>query len=186
MENSAYYIVNNDSDIDFQYILNDYIEIFTRKKLIVTTTYKKLETFEIRFDKFNLPHLLGLHKVLEKRATKILQDIVEGKLDIEHLKSHTSYGDIKDRILSYNFLHRCFILNVVKLCIIIDSNDRNPQNLDVVFIDDMNKKSILIGLRKARGQNFYVPTTMYVIKNHSEYLLKRRTNITNMTWLDYN
>lgn len=185
MEDNKYYIVNSEEDINFQYILNDFIENFTRKKLVVNVTYRKLDKLEIRFDKFNLPHLLGLHKVIKERATNILQSILEGNITLENIKLHERYKEIKDRILSYNFLHSCFIDKNIKLCIIINSHDRNPQYLDIVFIDKYGGKDILLGLRKARNRDYYSPTTMYVVKDNSDYIRRKKSSISSIKWESY-
>ncbi|WP_242510635.1 PBECR4 domain-containing protein, partial [Staphylococcus condimenti] len=103
-----YYKVENINDIDLQMLLNDYIECFTKKKLIVQTTYFKLEQFEIRFNKRDIHHLLGFHKIQNKKvnATKTLQLILEG--------------------------------NLTSLCVIPKESSKNPQNLSVLFIDQYN------------------------------------------------
>lgn len=185
MEDNKYYILNSEKDINFQYILNDFIENFTQKKLVLNVTYGKIDKLEIRFDKFNLPHLLGLHKVINGRATNILQNILEGKVAIENIKLHERYKEIKDRILSYNFLHSCFINKNIKLCIIINSHGRNPQNLDIVFIDRYSGKDILLGLRKVRNKNYYSPTTMYVVKDNSDYMGRKKARISSIEWESY-
>ena len=38
-----FYKIDNINDIDLQMLLSDYIENFTRQKLIITTTYDKLK-----------------------------------------------------------------------------------------------------------------------------------------------
>lgn len=179
---NKYYKLNSEENINFQEIFNDYIDTFTRKKLILKVANKDIE---IRFSKDNLPHLLGLHKVLKGRATDILQSIVEGEIDIEKLKKHERYKEIKDRILSYNFLHSCFIDKNIELCIIVDAHGFNPQDLGLVFIDDFGGKDILFGLRKARNTNYYSPTTMYVVKDNSAYIRKKKSRVLNIRWQDY-
>ena len=109
-----FYKIDNINDIDLQMLLSDYIENFTRQKLIITTTYDKLKEIEIRFNKRNIHHLLGLHKVQNNNATKTLQNILEGKLTIKDIKKHHNFGEIRNRLLNYNFLHKCFIKKEVR------------------------------------------------------------------------
>ncbi|KKI56575.1 PBECR4 domain-containing protein [Staphylococcus haemolyticus] len=108
---NKYYKIQSINDIDLQMLLSDYIENFTKQKLIITTTYSKLEKIEVRFNKRDIHHLLGFHKVQNKNnnATKTLQNILEGKLTIDKIKEHHNFGEIRNRLLNYNFLHECFL-----------------------------------------------------------------------------
>ena len=45
---NKYYKIQSINDIDLQMLLSDYIENFTKQKLIITTTYSKLE--KLKFD----------------------------------------------------------------------------------------------------------------------------------------
>ncbi|MBJ6292105.1 hypothetical protein JGU37_03935 [Staphylococcus aureus] len=182
-----YYKVEKIDDIDLQMLLNDYIEFFTKRKLIVKTTYYKLEQFEIRFNKRDVHHLLGFHKIQNKKvnATKTLQLILEGNLTIKDIKKHHNYGEVRNRFLNYNFLHKCFINQEVDLCVIPKEERKNPQNLAVVFIDHHNDVNMMIGLKLDKTGSYYVPATMYQINNSSIYQRTKRTKITNMCWRDY-
>lgn len=181
-----YLQINSLYDVNFQEILNDYIENFTKRYLIIETNYKKVPNIDIRFDKRDIHHLLGLHKVQDSNinATNTLSKILEGTLTINSIKKHHQFDEIKNRLLNYNFLHHCFINQSVKLCIIV-KNKPNPQQLDVIFIDKYNNKNVLLGFKKARGRNYYVPSTMYEVNNSSVYLRKARSNIKTITWHDY-
>lgn len=171
-------------DIDLQILLNDFIENFTRNKCILEISDKNLQNVEIRFSKDNLPHLLGLHKVNKDRASKILSAILEGTITHNSIKSHHEYVNIKDRLYSYNFLHKCFIEKEVKYCIVIKSNKNNSLNLDIAFIDSFNNKTIVLGLRKVR--DFFVPATMYVMKNkNDQYNTMPRSKINSIEWHEY-
>ncbi|MEB7394293.1 PBECR4 domain-containing protein [Mammaliicoccus sciuri] len=182
-----YYIVKNINEINLQMIVNDYIEHFTRKKIIIQTTYKPLEKIEVRFNKNDLHHLLGLHKVQNKKnnATKNLQRILEGTLTIDTIKTHPNYGIIRNRLLNYNFLHKCFIEQSIKLCIIPLENKRNPQKLSVVFIDQLNNVNVLLGLKSDNSNRYYVPATLYVVNDSSIYQRTKRTKIKSMKWEEY-
>lgn len=182
-----YYKVENINNIDLQMLLNDYIECFTKKKLIVQTTYLKLEKFEIRFNTKDIHHLLGFHKVQNRNnnATKTLQSILKGELTIDIIKKHHEFGTIRNRLINYNFLHKCFIEQTVKLCVIPKENRKNPQKLAILFIDYHKNINMMIGLKLANGGKYYVPATMYQINNSSIYNRTKRTRITNMWWEDY-
>lgn len=182
-----YYRVEKINDIDLQMLLNDYIDFFTKRKLIVKTTYFKLEQFEIRFNKRDIHHLLGFHKVKNKNvnATKTLQLILEGKLTIKDIKTHHNFGEIRNRLLNYNFLHKCFIDQEINLCVIPKEKRKNPQSLAVLFIDDYNNINMMIGLKLDKSGRYYVPATMYQINDSSVYQRTKRTRITNMWWENY-
>ena len=180
-----YYKIDNINDIDLQMLLSDYIENFTRQKLIITTTYDKLKEIEIRFNKRNIHHLLGLHKVQNNNATKTLQNILEGKLTINVIKKHHNYGEIRNRLLNYNFLHKCFINKEIKLCVIPKGKNKNPQQLSVVFIDYYNDINMLIGLKLDYSQSYYVPATMYQINDSNIYNRTPKTRITQIEWENY-
>ncbi|GJF55836.1 PBECR4 domain-containing protein [Staphylococcus argenteus] len=180
-----YYKVQNINDINLQMLLSDYIENFTRQKLIIHTTYDKLKEIEVRFNKRNIHHLLGLHKVHNNNATKTLQNILEGKLTIKEIKKHHNFGEIRNRLLNYNFLHKCFIDKEIKLCIIPQEKNKNPQRLAVVFIDYYNDVNMLIGLKLDNSQNYYIPATMYQMNNSSIYNRTKRTRITKIEWKEY-
>lgn len=186
MEGPEYLKINSLSDVDFQSILNDYIEFFTRRYIKLGTNYKKVSEIEIRFAKHDIHHLLGLHKVQDSNvnATRTLTKILEGTLTVDSIKNHSEFNDIRNRLINYNFLHHCFIDQSIKLCVIVQ-NEPNPQKLSVVFIDNYRNLNFLLGLKKARGRDFYVPATMYEMNDSSVYQKKRRSNINSMTWCDY-
>lgn len=182
-----YYIVENINDIDLQMLLNDYIENFTKKKLIITTTYEKIKTIEVRFNKRDIFHLLGLHKVQDfnSNATKTLQNIVEGKLTIDNIKKHHNYGEMRNRLLNYNFLHKCFLDKKIRLCIIPLESRKNPQKLSVVFIDHLNNTNMLLGLKADCTKRYFIPATMYKVNDSSIYNRIKRTKIIDITWEAY-
>lgn len=76
-------------------------------------------------------------------------------------------------------------LLLIELCIIVDPHSFNPQDLGLVFIDDFGGKDILFGLRKARNTNYYSPTTMYVVKDNSAYITKKKSRVLDIQWPDY-
>ena len=49
--------------MDIQEIVSDYELNFSGKTCKVLTSYKKLPEFEVRFDKEDLFHILGIHKL---------------------------------------------------------------------------------------------------------------------------
>lgn len=185
MEN--YYLVSNINEINLQMIVNDYIHFFTNQKLIIRTTYKKLEKIEVRFNKRDIHHLLGFHKVQERNnnATKTLQNILEGKLTIDSIKKHPNFGEMRNRLLNYNFLHKCFIEKEIKLCIIPVDSNRNPQKLSVVFVDYYNNTNMLLGLKSDYTNTYYIPATMYQMNNSSIYNKTKRTKIIDISWQNY-
>ncbi|MEB7763015.1 PBECR4 domain-containing protein [Staphylococcus pseudoxylosus] len=184
---NKYYIINSLNEIDLQMVVNDYLESFTKERLLIHTTYEKLKEFEIRFSKRDIHHLLGFHKVINKNnhATKTLQSILEGNLTIKEMRKHPNFGEIKNRLLNYNFLHKCFIDKKIKLCVIPKEKNKNPQKLEGVFIDHHNDIRMLLGLKMDCSKKYYVPATMYQMNDSSVYNRTKRTNITSIEWNPY-
>ncbi|WJP97052.1 PBECR4 domain-containing protein [Macrococcus bovicus] len=181
---SSYMIVEKLEDVDFQDLLNDYIQCFTRQYLVMETNYNKLEKFEVRFTKTDVHHLLGFHKIQDSNvnATHTLSQILDGTLTLETARKHNCFDDMKSRLINYNFLHRCFIDQEVSLCV-IPSKGKNPQNLNIVFQDKHRNCNMLIGLRRVR--DYYVPVTMYETNRNGIYNSQRRTKIISAEWKDY-
>ncbi|MEN4441210.1 PBECR4 domain-containing protein [Staphylococcus hominis] len=186
MGEPSYLKINSENDVDLQNILNDFINCFCNGYVEVRTKYKKLPTFKINFHKNNLPHLLGLHYTHKKTsAKKIIGRIAEGKITHKSIKQHYEYDNIKDRLINYNFLHKCFIDKEINLCVIVPKNSINPQKIDVAFLDDKNSEVMILGLKKGYSSDFYVPATMYILGKNSPYRKMRRTHIIDITWKDY-
>lgn len=182
----GYLQINNIEDVDFQSILNDYIDIFTRQYIVIETNYKKLSEIKIVFAKHDIHHLLGFHKIQDSdiNATKTLSKILEGTLNLENARRHPNFGEVKNRLINYNFLHHCFVDQSVKLCVVVNSPP-NPQGLSVVFIDKHKNENVLLGLKKARGRDYYVPATLYVMNDSNVYTRKRRSNVKSISWENY-
>lgn len=186
MGEPSYLKINSENDVDLQNILNDFINCFCNGYVEVRTKYKKLPNFKINFHKNNLPHLLGLHYTHKKTsAKKIIGRIAEGKITHKSIKQHYEYDNIKDRLINYNFLHKCFIDKEINLCVIVPKNSINPQKIDVAFLDDKNSEVMILGLKKGYSSEFYVPATMYILGKNSPYRKMRRTHIIDITWKDY-
>ncbi|EKS23842.1 MULTISPECIES: PBECR4 domain-containing protein [Staphylococcus] len=183
MGKSTYLKINNQNDVDLQNILNDFINCFCNGYVEVKTKYKGLPTFKISFHKNNLPHLLGLHYTQNNvSAKKIIGRIAEGKITHETIKQHHEYDNIKDRLINYNFLHKCFIDREIRLCVIVPKKSINPQKIDVAFIDDKNSKLMILGLKKGYNSDFFIPATMYILGKNSSYRSMRRTDIIDIEW----
>ena len=185
MEESTYLKINSENDVDLQNILNDFINCLCNGYVEIKTKYKILPIFKISFHKNNLPHLLGLHYTNENvNAKKIVGRIAEGKITHNSIKRHHDYDNIKDRLINYNFLHKCFIDRKIRLCVIVPKNSINPQNIDVAFIDDKNSEVMILGLKKGYNNDFYSPATMYILGKNSSYRSMRRTHIVSIEWKD--
>ncbi|PWZ93078.1 hypothetical protein DD924_20775, partial [Staphylococcus pseudintermedius] len=119
--------------------------------------------FKLSFQTNNLPHLLGLHYTQKEKinAKKIVGRIAEGKITKNSIKRHHEYSKIKDRLINYNFLHKCFIDKDIKLCVIIPENSINPQKIDIAFIENNSNNAMFLGIRKNLKDKYYYPATMY-------------------------
>ncbi len=178
-----YLEINKYEDVDLQNILNDFIYCFTEGYSIVKIKHKNIQTLNVKFHKNNLPHLLGLHYTQNKKvsAKKIIGNIASGKITHESIKKHHKYNDIKERLLNYNFLHKCFIDKDIKLCVVVPENAINPNKLDIAFLD--NEKMMFLGLRKSEEDEFYYPATMFVLGKNSKYNSLKRSHIAEIEWI---
>lgn len=63
--------------------------------------------------------------------------------------------------------------------------NKNPQKLEVVFIDHHNDIRMLLRLKMDCSKKYYVPATMYQMNDSSVYNRTKRTNITSIEWKPY-
>lgn len=182
-----YYHVNSVKDINYKKILNDYRRYFSGRIAVLTTNYKLLSEFKVFFSDSDLPHLMGWQKVVNKRkyAGRIIKLVDNNELTFKNSRRHHDFIKIKSRLLNYNFLHEVFWENDPKVCVMTSGMKPNPLRLDIVFFKNTKPQEIVVlGLRRAKGMNYFVPTTLHteVSKNNS-YLLRRKTSINSIKWL---
>lgn len=179
--------INSLKDIDYYKILNDYRDNFSDKIALITTNYKKLSEFKVSFDEKNLPHLMGWQKVSGKNssATSIIRMIESYKFIFSKTRHNPEFFRIKDRLLNYEFLYDVFYQEDTNVCVMTRDMKPNPLKLDIVFYKIKDPKRIVVlGLRRNKNTDYFVPTTLHVEKNkNNQYLNRRKTNIKNLEWL---
>lgn len=182
-----YYHVNNVDDINYKVILNDYRQCFSGRIAELTTNFKLLNDFKVLFSDSDLPHLMGWQKVVNKRkfASNIIRLVDSNKLTFENSRKHHNFTRIKSRLLNYNFLHEVFWENDPNICVMTSDMNPNPLRLDIVFFKNPKPREIVVlGLRRAKGMEHFVPTTLHTERSkNNDYLLRRKTSITSIRWL---
>lgn len=153
-------------------VCNDFESMFHGKQFEFHTAYKPLSCFKIKFDKKQLPHLLGLHKVYtSKSADDILNKIKTEDIDKNILKKHKDYGAIKDRIKCCDFLeHIIYSSDDQNVFYLSEIDKQNRMQLDIVFYETMTHKQYVLGLRNIKGDQ-YAPVTFYAIKSKQQQFL---------------
>lgn len=149
---------------DFNYTYNQYLSNFDGKLAIVTTKFKPLDCFYIRFDIKQLPHLLGLHKIYSKDRD-ICEMLRNNEITYDKIKHHHNFGQIKDRITLFPFILDIFLEGYNASVIYVSKQDRNgsSMNLDIVFAHPYKNKYLNLGLRETE-KSIYCPVTFYVFK----------------------
>lgn len=160
-------------------LLNDFTEKFHGKSIILTT--KGIGQIVISLYDDNLPHLLGINKVVKRKtATAILTEIRNNKITLNSIMVHKDYEKISDRVKSYYFLHDVFIHKSIQICVKVNpiDNQGDYMKLDLVFYRKDRDKCIVLGAQKTRNNNTYRLCTLHVKKTTKEpYILSKRCKI---------
>lgn len=182
-----YYHVKNVNDIDYKKILDDYRRWFSGRIVELTTNYKLLQDFKVIFNDSDLPHLMGWQKIISKRnyAGHIIDLVDSGAFTVKTSRKNQNFPRIKNRLLNYNFMHEIFWDANSNVCVMTSDMKPNPLRLDIVFFKDTSPREIVVlGLRRAKGMNYFVPTTLHAEKKRdNQYLLRRKTSITSIKWM---
>lgn len=82
-------------------------------------------------------------------------------------------------------MHEIFWDANSNVCVMTSDMKPNPLRLDIVFFKDTSPREIVVlGLRRAKGMNYFVPTTLHAEKKRdNQYLLRRKTSITSIKWM---
>lgn len=182
-----YYHINGLKDINYKKILEDYRRFFSGRAAELKTNYKLIEDFKVLFSDSDLPHLMGWQKIVNKKnyAGRLIKLVDNNELTLENSRRHYNFNKVKSRMLNYNFLHEVFWENDPNVCVMTSDMKPNPLKLDIVFFKNTNPREIVVlGLRRAKGMNFFVPTTLHTeVSKNSLYLLRRKTSIKSIKWL---
>ncbi|MBO0458374.1 hypothetical protein JZO77_16705 [Enterococcus hulanensis] len=150
---------------DFNHTYNQYLSNFDGKLAVLTTKFKPLDCFYIRFDIMQLPHLLGLHKIYSRKPTDICEMLCNNEITYDKIKHHQDFGQIKDRITLFPFILDIFLEDYNASVIYVSEQDRkgSAMNLDIVFAHPYKNKYLNLGLRETE-KSIYSPVTFYVFK----------------------
>lgn len=141
----------------------DYQEKFDGKTCQVSTNYKHLETFEVDFCLTDLHHLFGLHKITRDYASQTIPAI-----QIERISLYSFIGDI-------------FYSRITSCCILAKDLSKNTMKLDVIFFEDRNKRSAILGLRRDKS-GVFKPVTLH-FTSAKKYAKVRKTDVKEIKWL---
>ncbi|CJY92424.1 membrane associated protein [Streptococcus pseudopneumoniae] len=159
----------------------DYQEKFDGKTCQVSTNYKYLETFEVDFCLTDLHHLFGLHKITRDYASQTIPAIQAGVFILEEYKNNPMYNDIIERISLYSFIGDIFYSKITSCCILAKDLSKNTMKLDVIFFEDRNKRSAILGLRRDKS-GVFKPVTLH-FTSAKKYAKVRKTDVKEIKWL---
>ncbi|MGM0139223.1 hypothetical protein IGI65_001675 [Enterococcus sp. DIV0755b] len=151
--------------IDLKFTYNQYLSNFDGKVAMMTTSYDKLDVFYVKFDIKQLPHLLGLHKIYNRKPQELCKDLRTGDICYENIQRHHNFGQIKDRITLFPFILDIFLEDYNKSVIYLSDGDKNgsSMNLDIAFAHPYKNKYLNLGLRE-NTSSVYAPVTFFVNK----------------------
>ncbi|HGK9918974.1 Lmo2277 protein [Streptococcus pneumoniae] len=159
----------------------DYQERFNGKTCQVSTNYKYLETFKVNFCLTDLHHLFGLHKIIRDFASHTISVIQTGVFILEDFRNILLYNDVIERISLYEFIGDIFYSKLTSYCIVAKDLSKNTMKLDVIFFEDKNKRSAVLGLRRDKS-GVFKPVTLH-FTSAKKYAKVRKTNVKEMKWL---
>jgi len=174
------------SDINYKAILQDYRNHFHGNAVAVETNFKPLERFKVVFNERDLPHLMGWEKISKNgtgSATKIIRAIDHDDFTLERTKAHHNFNKIKTRMLHYNFLYDVFLEKNINACVMTSDMKPNRLRLDIVFYQEIKNEAIILGLRKDKHMDVFVPTTLHTETLKNPYHFRRRSRVKRISWI---
>ncbi|WP_204121493.1 MULTISPECIES: PBECR4 domain-containing protein [Levilactobacillus] len=180
-------LISSGTDIDFKMILEDYRACFSGHKVHLTTNYNQLSQFDIVFSENQLPHLMGWEKVKgrgSKSASAIITEVDSGTWTLSDAKKNQRWHEAKKRMLNYNIMHRIFLDQDLVPMVLTSDMKPNRLKLDIVFVANKAHESVILGFRKSKDKDFFVPTTLHTESLNNSYNLRRRTKISSLEWVD--
>lgn len=70
------------------------------------------------------------------------------------------YNDVIERISLYEFIGDIFYSKIISCCIVARDLSKNTMKLDVIFFEDKNKRSAVLGLRRDKS-GVFKPVTLH-------------------------
>lgn len=172
------------NDINYEEILEDFEQHFCGDTVTVETNYKPLQTFNVYFEPKQLPHLMGWDKITNKKigAGRIIELVKSDAFNVDSTRKHQKFNHARKRMLSYNFLHDIFIYNNHKICVMTSDMKPNSMKLDIVFYKENRKEATILGLRKTKHMDYFVPTTLHTKNLNNQFSKRRRSLIKSIIW----
>jgi len=151
--------------VDLNKIYNQYLSNFDGNTAIITTPYKPLDCFYIKFDILQLPHLLGLHKIYRQKPKDICSQLNNSVITYDKIQRHANFGQVRDRINYFGFILDIFLEGYNDSVIYVSENDKkgSSMGLDIAFAHPHKDKYLTLGLRE-NISSIYAPVTFYVNK----------------------
>lgn len=159
----------------------DYQERFNGKTCQVSTNYKYLEIFKVNFCLTDLHHLFDLYKITRDYASQTKPAIQAGVFILEDFRNILLYNDVIERISLYEFIGDIFYSKLTSYCIVAKDLSKNTMKLDVIFFEDKNKRSAVLGLRRDKS-GVFKPVTLH-FTSAKKYAKVRKTDVKEMKWL---
>lgn len=159
---------------------------FNGQVLAIETNFKRFPIFYIKFSTNQLPHLLGLHKLYSYPPKEMIEQIKCGNINYSDVKKHKNFGDIKDRLLCFNFFIDTFLNDLNSVIIVVSESDNcNSMKLDLVFKGEKYGRKEIIGLRKSNKEaDMFSPVTFFATKNKKfDYQHSSKIKIEKKYWL---
>lgn len=91
------------------------------------------------------------------------------------------YNDVIERISLYEFIGDIFYSKITSCCIVAKNLSKNTMKLDVIFFEDKNKRSAVLGLRRDKS-GVFKPVTLH-FTSAKKYAKVRKTDVKEMKWL---
>lgn len=182
---TSFLVITDENSIDFAHLLQDYRENFVGRRVKISTNYNLLSEFEVVFTETDFPHLMGWNTLLRKNvnASEIIRQVDAGTFTKKKAKKNLEWYKSRSRMLNYNFLTRIFYDQDIQTFVSTRDMQPNRLKLDVVFILNKTNESVIFGLRKCSGRDFFIPTTLHTEKLDNEYNHRRMTKIRKIEWM---
>ncbi|WP_185737872.1 hypothetical protein [Streptococcus pneumoniae] len=91
------------------------------------------------------------------------------------------YKDERERISIYEFISENLYSKITSCCIVAKDLSKNTMKLDVIFFEDKNKRSAVLGLRRDKS-GVFKPVTLH-FTSAKKYAKVRKTDVKEMKWL---
>lgn len=166
--------------------LTKYHNQFVGKRILLTTNIKSLSEIEIRFFDTDLPHLLGLQKLVRVSgsSTKIIQQIQQQTLQLSHITADPNFSEVAARFEHFDFIRQIFYDEIPAFVNISDMKPKRLGNVNLIFFEfiNRNREIVVFGLAPSK-QGYYVPATLHVRRGQDSFTQTRKAQVLSLDWL---